>query len=184
MITNAAAADSLSAFMKVRPRLLRIAHRMLGCGAAAEDLVQDVWMRWQLTDQSAVRDPAAFLAATATRLAINVIQSARVRRESYVDTMLPEPVDTSVGPAVSAEHNEALHNGMRVLMQTLSPTERTAFILREAFEYAYRDIAAVLRLQEANARQVVTRARQRLAQRRQATAGGGHNASPYPVTAS
>lgn len=183
MITNAAADDRLSAFMRVRPRLLRIGHRMLGCAAAAEDLVQDVWMRWQLTDHSVVRDPAAFLAATATRLAINVIQSARVRREGYVDTLLPEPVDTSVGPAVSAEQSEALHDGMRVLVQTLSPTERTAFILREAFEYAYRDIAGALRLREANARQVVTRARQRLAQRRQAALAGGHNARPYPVTA-
>jgi RNA polymerase sigma-70 factor (ECF subfamily) len=181
MTTNAAADAGLSAFLTVRPRLLGIAYRMLGCAAAAEDLVQDVWLRWQLADQSVVRDPAAFLAATATRLAINVIQSARVRRETYVDTMLPEPADTGAGPAVNAEVSEALHDGLRVLVQTLSPTERTAFILREAFEYAYRDIAAALRLREPNARQVVTRARQRLASRRPAPALAGHNAALYPV---
>jgi RNA polymerase sigma factor (sigma-70 family) len=182
--TTLTADDSLSAFLKVRPRLLGIAYRMLGCAAAAEDLVQDVWIRWQLTDHRVVHDPAAFLVATATRLAINVIQSARVRRESYVDAILPEPADTAVGPAISAERSEALHAGLRVLAKALSPTERRAFILREAFELAYRDIAAVLRLQEANARQVVTRARQRLANRERATGLPGHNASLYPVNGS
>jgi RNA polymerase sigma factor (sigma-70 family) len=184
MTTNAVADEGLSAFLMVRPRLLGIARRMLGCGAAAEDIVQDVWVRWQATDHRVVRDPAAFLAATATRLAINVMQSARSRRERYVDTMLPEPADTSMGPALSAELGDALHDGLLLMVQTLSPTERTAFILREAFEYAYRDIAGALRLQEANARQVVTRARQRLANHRRTRATIGHNASLYPVNGS
>lgn len=184
MTTNAPADDRLLAFLNVRPRLLRIAFRMLGCAAAAEDLVQDVWLRWQRTDHRVVRDPAAFLAATATRLAINVLQSARVRREIGIDTTVTEPVDMGVGPAVSAELGDALEEGVRVLVQTLSPTERNAFILREAFEYAYRDIAAALRLREANARQVVTRARQRLATRRQIPALAGHNRSLYPVSGS
>ena len=181
MTTNAVADDSLSAYLKARPRLLGIARRMLGCAAAAEDLVQDVWLRWQTVDHSAVHDPGAFLAATATRLAINVIQSARARRETYVDTLLPEPADTAVGPALSAEHGEAIQSAMRLLAHTLSPTERTAFILREAFQFAYRDIAATLRLQEANARQIVTRARQRLASRR-GPVPVGHKAAPCPVT--
>ena len=155
--------DGLSAFLSVRPRLFGIAYRMLGSAAEAEDIVQDVWVRWQTADRSVVRDAAAFLATTTTRLAINVMQSARSRRETYVGPWLPEPVDTSADPGLGAERGEALEFGVLVLLEKLSPTERAAYILREAFDYAYRDIANVLRLEEANARQVVTRARQHVA---------------------
>jgi len=155
--------DGLSAFLSVRPRLFGIACRTLGSAAEAEDVVQDVWVRWQTADRSLVRDAAAFLATTTTRLAINVMQSARSRRETYVGPRLPEPVDTSADPRLEAERGEALRLGVLVLLEKLSPTERAAYILREAFEYAYRDIADILRLQEANARQLVTRARQHLA---------------------
>src|ERR1700755_2449740 len=86
--------DGLSAFAGVRPRLFGIAYRILGSAAEAEDVVQDVWLRWQGTDRSAVVDPHAFLATAATRLAINVFQSARSRRETYAGPWLPEPVDT------------------------------------------------------------------------------------------
>jgi RNA polymerase sigma factor (sigma-70 family) len=155
--------DGLSAFLTVRPRLFRIAYGMLGSTAEAEDIVQDVWVRWQTADRSSVRDAAAFLATTTTRLAINVLQSARSRRETYVGPWLPEPVDTRADPGLGAERGEALELGVLVLLKKLSPTERVGFILREAFDYAYRDIANVLRLEEANARQVVTRARQHVA---------------------
>jgi RNA polymerase sigma factor (sigma-70 family) len=154
--------DGLSAFISVRPRLFGIAYRMLGSAAEAEDVVQDVWLRWQTTDRSVVRDAAAFLATTATRLAINVRQSARARRETYVGSWQPEPVDTSGDPWLAAERDQALACGVRMLLERLTPTERAAYILREAFDYAYRDIASVLRLAEANARQVVTRARQHI----------------------
>ena len=110
-----------------------------------------------------VRDAAAFLATTATRLAINVMQSARSRRETYVGPWLPEPVDTSADPRLEAERGQALASGVQLLLEKLTPTERAAYILREAFDYPYREIANVLRLEEANARQVVTRARQRIA---------------------
>jgi RNA polymerase sigma factor (sigma-70 family) len=162
--------DGLSAFMTVRPHLFGIAYRMLGSAAEAEDVVQDVWLRWQTTDRSVVRDAAAFLATTATRLAINVTQSARSRREMNVGPWLPEPVDTSADPVSGAERGEALELGISVLLEKLSPTERAAYILREAFDYAYREIANVLRLEEANARQVVTRARQHVANRRRTRA--------------
>jgi RNA polymerase sigma factor (sigma-70 family) len=155
--------DGLSAFLSVRPRLFRIACRMLGSAAEAEDIVQDVWVRWQMTDRSVVRDTAAFLATTTTRLAINVIQSARSRRETSVGPWLPEPVDAGADPRLGAERGEALECAVLVLLETLSPPERAAYVLREAFEYAYRDIADILRLQEANARQLVTRARQHVA---------------------
>jgi RNA polymerase sigma-70 factor, ECF subfamily len=155
--------DGLSAFLSVRPRLFSIAYRMLGSAAEAEDLVQDVWVRWQMANRSLVRDAAAFLVTTATRLAINVMQSARSRRETYVGPWLPEPVDTSADARSGAERRQALACGVLLLLEKLTPTERAAYILREAFDYAYRDIANVLRLEEANARQVVTRARQHVA---------------------
>jgi len=155
--------DALSVFLRVRPRLFGIAYRMLGSAAEAEDVVQDVWVRWQTTDRSTVRDVAAFLATATTRLAINVMQSARARRETHVGPWQPEPVDTSADPGLGAERGQALARGVQMLLEKLTPTERAAYILREAFDYAYRDIANVLRLAEANARQVVTRARQHIA---------------------
>jgi RNA polymerase sigma factor (sigma-70 family) len=154
--------DGLGAFMSVRPRLFGIAYRMLRSAAEAEDVVQDVWVRWQTTDRSLVRDAAAFLATT-SRLAINVLQSARSRREKHDEPWLPEPVDLSADPERGAQRGEGLEAGLLLLLEKLSPAERAAFILREAFDYTYRDIASALRLEEANARQVVTRARQHVA---------------------
>jgi RNA polymerase sigma-70 factor (ECF subfamily) len=93
-----------------------------------------------------VVDPPAFLARTTTRLAINLAQSARVRREMYVGPWLPEPVDTSVDPAVGAERGEALEFALLLLLEKLSPAERAAYILREAFDYPYGEIADILHL--------------------------------------
>ena len=155
--------DGLAAFLSVRPRLFGIAYRMLGSAAEAEDVVQDVWLRWQTTDRSLVLDSAAFLATTTTRLAINVMQSARSRREKHAGPGLPEPVDASADPERGAERIEGLEAGILLLLEKLSPTERAAYILREAFDYTYRDIANALRLEETNARQVMTRARQHVA---------------------
>ena len=100
--------DAAEAFAQVRPRLFGIAYRMLGSVAEAEDLVQDVWVRWQTADRSAVANPAAYLATATTRLAINATQSARARRETYVGPWLPEPVDTGADPYLGAERGEAL----------------------------------------------------------------------------
>jgi RNA polymerase sigma factor (sigma-70 family) len=158
--------DGLSAFLNLRPRLFGIVYRMLHSAAEAEDIVQDVWVRWQMVDRSLVRDAAAFLVTTATRLAINVMQSARARREIPVGPWLPEPVDASVDPRLGPEQGQALASGVVLLLERLTPTERAAFILREAFDYSYRDIAKALQLNEANARQLVTRARQHVTDRR------------------
>jgi RNA polymerase sigma factor (sigma-70 family) len=155
--------DGLTAFMNVRTRIFGIAYRMLGSAAEAEDVVQDVWVRWQTADRSLVRNAAAFLATSTTRLAINVIQSARSRREMPAGPWLPEPIDMTADPERGLEHGEGLEAGILLLLEKLAPTERAAYILREAFDYTYRDIASVLRLAEANARQVVTRARQHVA---------------------
>jgi RNA polymerase sigma-70 factor (ECF subfamily) len=158
--------DGLAAFMSARPRLFGIAYRMLGSAAEAEDVVQDAWVRWQTADRSLVRDAAAFLATTTTRLAINVMQSARARRETYVAPGLPDPVDTSADPGLGAERREALNVAVLLLLEKLSPTERAAFVLREAFNYSYRTIADIVRVKEANARQLVTRAREHVSSTR------------------
>ena len=149
-------------FQAVRPRLFGIGYRMLGNAAEAEDVVQDAWIRWQGADRTQVRDAAAFLATTTTRLAINAGQSARVRRETCIGTWPSEPVDAEADPARGAEEADALEHAVLALLEKLSPTERAAYVLREAFEYPYRRIAHVLELSEANARQLVTRARMRL----------------------
>src|SRR5262245_37878251 len=95
--------DGLSAFLNVRPRLFGIAYRMLGSAAEAEDLVQDVWVRWQTTDRSPVRNPLPFLVAATTRLAINVLHSARARRETCAGSSLPELADASANPGSGVE---------------------------------------------------------------------------------
>src|SRR5512134_1120199 len=111
--------DGLSIFMSVRPRLFGIAFRMLREAAEAEDIVQDVWLRWQTADRSVVRNAAAFLVTTATRLTINVMQSARSRRERHVGPQIPEPVDTSADPAAAAERREGLEAGILLLLEKL-----------------------------------------------------------------
>jgi RNA polymerase sigma-70 factor, ECF subfamily len=152
-----------ASFEALRPRLFGIAYRTLESAADAEDVVQDTWIRWQGTDRNKVRDAAAFLATTTKRLALNVAQSARARRETSIDPWHPEPVDAQADPTHGAERRETLAHGMRMLMEKLSPSERAAYLLREAFDYPYRQISGVLATSEANARQLVTRARVRLA---------------------
>lgn len=150
-------------FVAVRGRLFGIAYRMLGSSAEAEDIVQDAWLRWQLADRSAVIDPAAFLATTTTRLCINALQSARARRETYIGPWLPEPVDTSADPHLGAERGEALELATVMLLEKLPPTERAAYVLREAFDYPYAKIADIVAVKEENARQLVSRARKHIA---------------------
>jgi len=158
-------------FEAVRRRLFGIGYRLLGGAAEADDVVQDTWIRWQGADRSKVRDAAAFLATTTTRLAINAAQSARARRETYMGPGLPEPVDTEADPALQAERGEALELAVLTVLEKLSPPERGAYVLREAFDYRYGQISQVLGLREANARQLVSRARTHLSneRRRQVT---------------
>lgn len=161
-----------ASFQTVRPRLFGIAYRMLASTAEADDVVQETWIRWQGTDRSKVRNSAAFLATTTARLASNVLQSARAWRETYIGPRLPEPVDSGADPALRAERGEALEHAVLVLLEKLGPTERAAYVLRVAFDYPYRQVSEVLALSEANARQLVTRARGHLAgeRRRQVSA--------------
>jgi RNA polymerase sigma-70 factor (TIGR02957 family) len=159
----------LSAFMNVRPRLFGIAYRMLGSAADAEDIVQDVWLRWQSIDRSVIVNPAGYLATATTRLCINAATSARARHETYVGPWLPEPIDTSADGQLGPERDQSLNLAILVLLEKLTPTERAAYVLREAFDYPYSQIAEILRVEEANARQLVTRARKHVSEGRRAS---------------
>ncbi|MEV6923633.1 RNA polymerase sigma-70 factor [Dactylosporangium sp. NPDC051485] len=166
--------EAASVFAGVRPRLFGIAYRMLGSVSEAEDLVQEVWLRWQTTDRSVVNNPGAFLATTTTRLAINELQSARARRETYIGPWLPEPVDTRADPFLGAERGEALELAVLMLLEKLTPHERAAYVLREAFDYPYPQIAAILQSTDPAVRQLVSRARKHVA---------GERRLPVPQTA-
>ena len=172
MSTHAEISDAhVASFQAVRQRLFGIAYGVLGSAPDADDVVQDAWMRWQGTDRSAVRHPPAFLAAATTRLAINATQSAHARRETHMGTWLAEWVDAEADPARHAERADALERAVVALLENLSATERAAYVLREAFDYPYREIARVLTVSEANARQIVTRARLHLGGERRRRVG-------------
>jgi RNA polymerase sigma factor (sigma-70 family) len=154
--------NGVSIFASVRSRLFSIAYHMLGSTAEAEDVVQDVWLRWQSADRSLVENPPAYLATATTRLCINLAQSAHSRRETCMGTWVSEPVDTASGPDSCAERSEALRLAVLLLLEKLSPTERAAYILHEAFDYPYPQIADILQMEEANTRQLVSRARKHI----------------------
>ena len=154
-------------FSSVRPRLFAIAYRMLGSAAEAEDVVQDVWLRWQSADRRSIENAPAFLATTTTRLCLNVANSAYGRRVIHSVNLNSEPVDTSSDPEQGAQRKEALKLALLLLLERLSPNERAAYVLREAFEYPYRQIAEMLQRSEANVRQLVSRARKRIVSSRQ-----------------
>ncbi|MFF5077339.1 sigma factor [Actinoplanes sp. NPDC000266] len=155
-----------------RPRVLAAALHVIGERAEAEDVVQETWLRWERADRTAVANPPAFLAVTAVRLAINVKQSARWRRETYVMT---EAVERGPGPEKLAERRQAVDSALRMLLERLTPAERAAYLLRKAFDYPYRHISQVLGLGEDHARQLVRRGHQALAgKRRQAVDTNEH----------
>ena len=131
------------------------------------------WLLWQSTNRSVVENPYAFLATTTTRLCINVAQSAHSRHETHSGTWRLEPVDASSDPALGAERGEALRLAVLILLEKLTPAERAAYILREAFDYSYRQIANILQMEEANTRQLVSRARKHIADRRRQPVGSG-----------
>ena len=165
--------DALTTFDAHRRRLFGVAYRMLSTVADAEDVVQETWIRWQNTDRSKVQEPIAFLTTIVTRLSINVLQSSRVRRETYIGPWLPEPVNTEDDPSLGAERAEALQFAILLTLEKLTATERAAYILREAFDYPYPRIAEVISSSPASARQLVSRARAHLASAKHATVDPG-----------
>jgi RNA polymerase sigma factor (sigma-70 family) len=161
--------EAVATFLGMRPRLMAIAYRFLASTSEAEDIVQETWLRWQKTDRTVVADPQALLATMTTRLAINVSQSARRRREAAVTPSTPERADVGDDPATRAEHREAVEDAVLVVLASLPPRERAAFVLREAFDYPYGQISEFLHLGAANSRQLVCRARRRIAADRHTT---------------
>jgi RNA polymerase sigma-70 factor (ECF subfamily) len=157
-----------SGYHQYRPLMFSIAYRMTGSVSDAEDIVQEAFLRAAKPpaegDQASVESPKAYLATITTRLAIDHMRSARVRRESYVGTWLPEPLvrDTEPGPGELAETSDSLSMAFLVLLESLAPAERAVFLLREVFGYDYREIAEITGKTEAACRQVFARARRRI----------------------
>jgi RNA polymerase sigma factor (sigma-70 family) len=158
-------------FQSVRARLFGIAYHTLGRASDAEDVLQEAWVCWQRTDRTQVRDSVAFLVTITRRVALNAVMSAHARREVSVGDRLPERTRASVDPALEAERGEAIAGAAQLLLERLSPAERAVYVLREAFEYPFRQIADVLGLSEANVRQLACRARKHLAGQRHRPAG-------------
>ncbi|MCX5329148.1 sigma-70 family RNA polymerase sigma factor [Streptomyces sp. NBC_00140] len=152
-----------SVFIDARPGLLRIARQILGNTSDAEDVIQETWLRWLGTDRTVVGSPSALLRTTTVRLAINVVQSAWRRRESCSSPWLLDLVDGHATPEAVAEQQDAVERAVLLLMETLTPTQRAAYLLREGFGHPYVRISELLGLSVANARQQVSRAQQRLA---------------------
>jgi RNA polymerase sigma-70 factor, ECF subfamily len=148
-------------FDRHRPLLFSIAYRMLGSVMDAEDVVQEAFLRWQRAPRAEVRSPKAYLSAVVTRLCIDQLRSARKRREEYVGPWLPEPLPTEPDTAAI---DESLSMAFLILLESLNPTERAVFLLREVFDY--EEISRLVGKSEANCRQIARRARDSIAARR------------------
>jgi RNA polymerase sigma-70 factor (ECF subfamily) len=153
----------MESFADLRPYLFTVAYNMLGSVMDAEDMVQETYLRWQRAGEVA-DSPKAYLTAVITRLCIDHLRSAKVQREEYIGPWLPEPLVTAVSP--NTEENIALSETLSlaflVLLESLSPTERATFLLREIFDYDYAEIATIVGKSEVNCRQMVRRARQHI----------------------
>lgn len=149
-----------------RPLVFAIAYRMLGSVAEAEDVVQEAFLRLHRARQGGVvvESPKAYLAALATRIAIDQLRSARVKRERYFGTWLPEPVLGEREPAMDqkAERAESVSMAFMLVLEALSPVERAVFLLREVFDYAYEEIAGIVQKSEENCRQIFARAKRHI----------------------
>ena len=155
---------------ELRPFAFAIAYRMLGSVSEAEDVVQEALLRVHqaLDAGEQIASPRAFVATVTTRLAINELRSARVRREHYVGEWLPEPIitDGHDDPARHAEMADSLSLAMLVLLESLSPEQRAVLLLHDVFDYGYAEIAGIVGKSEDNVRQLATRARSHVEQRR------------------
>jgi RNA polymerase sigma-70 factor, ECF subfamily len=167
--------ERLEIFNQYRSLLFAIAYRMLGSVTEAEDIVQETWIRWQQA-KSVAQSPKAFLSTTVTRLCIDYLRSARIKREQYTGTWLPEPLIAESTEVVDcAELAESLSFAFLMLLECLSPTERAVFLLREVFDYDYEAIAKTVGKSIPNCRQIVRRARQHLVLRRPSFAPTFHD---------
>src|SRR6202453_4024182 len=145
-------------FVAHRSLLFTVAYEMLGSAADAEDVLQESWLRWADADQSQVRDPRAYLVRIVTRQALNRLRSVSRRREDYVGEWLPEPLLTSPDVADDVELAESVSIAMLTVLETLGPTERAVFVLREVFDTPYEEIAEAVGKTPAAVRQIAHRA--------------------------
>jgi RNA polymerase sigma-70 factor (ECF subfamily) len=153
-------------FEELRPQLIGAAYRILGSVADAEDAVQETWLRWAAANRADVRDPRAYLLTAATRQALNKVRQQQNRREDYVGPWLPEPVATDRGPAESVELADSVSMAMLVVLESLSPLERAAFVLHDVFGLSFGEGATPLDRSEPAVRQLANRARGHVHSRR------------------
>ncbi|WP_238013167.1 RNA polymerase sigma factor SigJ [Dactylosporangium sp. AC04546] len=153
-------------FTALRPRLLDVAYRVVGTVTDAEDVVQEAWLRWSAADRGGVENPEAFLVTVTTRLAIDRLRREKARREAYPGPWLPEPVSTEPGADERVELAESVELALLVVLETLSPLERAAFVLHEAFSLPYAEVAAIIGRTEPATRQLARRARDHVRERR------------------
>ncbi|GAA2125618.1 RNA polymerase sigma-70 factor [Actinomadura napierensis] len=154
------------AFVAHRNLLFTVAYEMLGSAADAEDVLQETWLRWTGVDLGTVRDQRAYLVRITTRQALGRLRTLRRRKESYVGPWLPEPLLTSPDVAEDVELADSVSMAMLLVMETLAPTERAVFVLREVFDLGYDEIAEAVGKSQAAVRQIVHRARAHVAARR------------------
>jgi len=153
-------------FAQHRSLLFTVAYEMLGSAADAEDVVQETWLRWSDVDHATVRDPRAYLVTIVTRQALNRLRTLARRREEYVGEWLPEPLLTTPDVAADVELAESVSIAMLTVLETLAPTERAVFVLREVFDTPYEEIAEAVGKSPAAVRQIAHRARDHVAARR------------------
>lgn len=160
--------DRDEAFQQHRSLLFSIAYRMLGSVVDAEDIVQEAFVRWKQASGTEVRSPKSYLASVVTWLCVDYLRSARVRREEYVGSWLPEPLltDETLDVSETIDLEETLSMAFLVLLEQLTPVERAVFLLREVFDYEYAEISRIVAKSEANCRQIARRARKSVAARR------------------
>jgi RNA polymerase sigma-70 factor (TIGR02957 family) len=165
-MTDHATDSATETFVAHRNLLFTVAYEMLGSAADAEDVLQETWLRWVTVDLEQVRDRRAYLVRIATRQALNRLRTAQRRREVYVGPWLPEPLLTTPDVAENAELAESLSMALMLVLETLSPTERAVFVLREAFDLSYDEIAAAVDKSPEAVRQIAHRARKHVDARR------------------
>ena len=162
--------DAAAVFAEQRPKLFGVAYRMLGSVADAEDVIQETFLRWQevVDAGTPIESPSAYLTTMVSRRCLDELRSARRRREQYVGEWLPEPLleDDRLDPAATTELADSLSTAFLVVLEALSPGERAAFLLHDVFGYEYPELARILERGEPACRQLVARARRRVAERR------------------
>jgi RNA polymerase sigma-70 factor, ECF subfamily len=161
-----ATAQAAAVFEELRPRLVGVAYGLLGTLAEAEDVVQEAWIRLQRSDLAGIEDLTGWLVTSTSRIALDVLRSARTRREAYVGPWLPEPVETAPDPADTISLADSISWAMLVVLETLSPAERAAFVLHDVFGLSFTEVGTALGRNPAACRKLASRARMHVEQRK------------------